>query len=145
MTSWLTEKTGRIICWILVIVDSLLGTLATFFPQTACTLMQPHVTTADCPADLIRRTGVVWLMYLILQLCAARSRHPARWFFSVGLIRLVEVPADLVYGVLAQDLAGVARWLILLAPVCNGAFGILLVAIAHLIRTPGPPSTREET
>ena len=62
MTSLLTEKTGRIICWGLVLVDSVLGTVATFFPQLYCAFLHPRVLAGDCATDLIVRTGILWLM-----------------------------------------------------------------------------------
>lgn len=139
MTSLLTEKTGRIICWGLVLIDSVLGTITTFFPQLYCALLHPRVVAGDCATDLIVRTGIVWLMFMVFQLCAALSRNPETWFFSIGLIRLMEVPADLAYGVLAQGATLGSRVLILSASICNSIFGILLVAIARLSRTPRPP------
>jgi hypothetical protein len=144
MTSLLTEKTGRIICWGLVLVDSVLGTSATFFPQLYCALLHPRQLAGDCATELIVRTGILWLMFMVFQLCAALSRNPQRWFFSVGLMRLMEVPADLAYGVLAQGTTLASRGLILSAPIGNSVLGMLLVAISRLSRTPRPPSPQEE-
>lgn len=83
-------------------------------------------------------------MFMIFQLCAALSRNPQRWFFGVGIIRLMEVPADFAYGILAEGATFVARLLIFSASICNSVFGILLVAISCLSLTPRPQSPQEE-
>src|SRR5919106_4487271 len=62
--SLLTEKTGRIICWGLVLVDSILGTVTALFPQLYYALLHPRVLTGDCATDLIVRTGILWLMFM---------------------------------------------------------------------------------
>jgi len=57
MTLLLTEKTGRLMCWGLVLVDSVLGTRTTFFPQLYCAFLHPRVLAGDCATDLIVCTG----------------------------------------------------------------------------------------
>ncbi len=120
---------GRFICWVLVGVDIYLGGLATFFPQNYASIFHPNL--ASPPVDFIVRTGILWLMFLVFQLCGALSKDPRKWFFAVGLIRLMEVPADLVYSQLALGATDFSRFLIIGAPVLNGIIGVLLLLIFH--------------
>ena len=94
-----TTKNGRLICWILVIVDIFLGGTAIFFPLLYSQIFHPELINP--PIDFIVRTGVLWLIFALFQLIAAISKEPEKWFFLVGMIRLMEVPADIIYSILA--------------------------------------------
>jgi hypothetical protein len=144
-----TERGGRKVCWALAGIDLVLGGGAVLFPDTYLTVVHPHLPADDHPEDWVVRTGVVWLMFLAVEFCAARSAKPAKWFFAVALLRLIEVPADIAYGVVARGMSEASRLAVFAAPVANGLAGVYLMA-AHrrlapdLSRTRRPPSGPRE-
>jgi len=88
------------------------------------------------------RTGVLWLVYLVLEVTAALSAAPARWFFCVAILRLMEVPADLAYAALARGASPLSTAVILAAPLLNALAGAgLLLASRPAQRPPVPPET----
>ena len=142
----LNQRTGRAICWLLVLLDLVLGVGTVLFPLRYFSLFHPELPASEAPVDLIVRTGILWLMFCAIQLCGALSRAPAKWFFAIALIRLIEVPADLAYGIAAQGATTLSRAMILSAPPFNAVVGILLLTISRrLSRTPSPQSARQET
>lgn len=127
----LREKFGRLVCVALVGVDVVLGGIATFVPAQWAALFHPELPAADIPVDFIVRTGVLWLAFLVFQAIAASVKHPRQWFFAVGLIRLMEVPADVIYSALARGATLTSRLMILSAPVLNAIFGTYLLLLAR--------------
>ena len=91
----LNERTGRAICWLLAFVDLVLGGGTLLFPELYCRLLHPELPPSEVPTDLIVRTGVLWLMFCLIQFRGATSRSPLKWFFAIALIRLIEVPVDI--------------------------------------------------
>ncbi|GAB4324633.1 MAG: hypothetical protein Kow0069_30310 [Promethearchaeota archaeon] len=126
---------GRTACVMLACVDAVLGPLATFLPGQYAAVVHPLLVGPQ--TDLVTRTGVLWLAFFVLQVRAATSKGPARWFFVVGVVRLVEVPADLVYAAVGLGMTHTSRSLVLAAPPVNAALGSLLVACAKKL---GPGS-----
>lgn len=120
----LTEKNGRLACFMLVIVDIFLGGAAVFFPYMYAEMLHPEL--ADPPIDFIVRTGILWLVFALFQGIAATRKEPKNWFFLVGCIRLMEVPADIIYGALAIGATFTTRLMIWGAPVLNSFFGLYL-------------------
>lgn len=121
-------QNGRMICGILVIVDIILGGLAIFFPHFYVQIFHPNLETF--PFDFIARTGVLWLIFALIQFIAMISKNPKQWFFTVGLIRLMEVPADIVYGILAIGASLISRLMIFSAPILNFIIGIYLYLLS---------------
>ncbi|HSA58445.1 MAG TPA: hypothetical protein VLJ37_02015, partial [bacterium] len=110
-----------LLCLVLGIFDLALGGTALFSPQTYADLFHPNL--ADPQIDLIARTGCLWLFFAAVELFAFYKKTPL-WFFAVGLLRLLDVPADLVYGTLAAGASPLSRAAIFLAPVFNLVSGI---------------------
>jgi hypothetical protein len=130
-----TINEGRKVCWVLAAVDAVLGVSATFFPSTYLSLVHPALPAAEAPVDWVVRTGLLWLMMLVFELCGALSAAPAKWFFCVAMIRLMEVPADLAYGLLARG-AGTASYIaIFAAPPVNVFAGTYLLLLLERSRT----------
>ena len=130
-------KNGRVVCWMLVIVDIILGGSAVFFPDLYTSFLHPELI--DPPYDFIARTGTLWLVFLVFQAVAATRKRPEKWFFLVGCIRLMEVPADIVYAILAIGATPMSRILILSAPVLNSIFGTYLVKLSLQLGKPTNP------
>ncbi|MBD3351101.1 MAG: hypothetical protein GF364_06410 [Candidatus Lokiarchaeota archaeon] len=124
-------KNGRIACAILVIVDVILGGCAVFFSEFYAAIFHPNLPASEIPTDYIIRTGVLWLVFLLFQLIATFSRRSDRWFFVVAAVRLMDVPADIVYGILARGATVFSRFLILSAPILNILFGLFLLKIVR--------------
>lgn len=112
-----------LLCLVLGLFDLALGGTALFSPQTYADLFHPHL--ANPPVDFIARTGCLWLFFAAVEFFAFYKKT-ALWFFAVGLLRLLEVPADLVYGTLAVGATPLSRAAIYFAPAFNLVSGIFL-------------------
>ncbi len=124
MEKLMTEKNGRIVCLMLVIVDIFLGGSAVFFPYFYSQMLHPGV--ANPPIDFIMRTGILWLVFAFFQFMAVISKNPKNWFLVVAAIRLMDVPADIIYGIYAIGATITSRLMILGAPLMNTIFGVYL-------------------
>lgn len=113
----------------LAIFDIGLGVTATFFPELYVDLIHPHFDQMhpDGPTYLVRRTGVLWLVFAGVQGFAALDpvERPG-WVLTAGALRLMDVPADLVYFASADDLGWLGTAGLLSAPVANLACGTFL-------------------
>lgn len=130
MAAWL--------CIALSLFDFALGGVAVWRPQLYAQIFHPGL--ADVPVDFIARTGMTWLFFGVIEAIAAWKRRPL-WFFAVGLLRLMDVPADVAYATLARGASLPSRSAIFLAPLFNLAAGIYLVS---RLRRPDPPSSQVE-
>jgi len=136
------ETWARRLCWLLAAIDLELGIVATLFPAAYLAFVHPGLPAAEHPYDWVVRTGVLWLVYLVLEVTAALSAAPARWFFCVAILRLMEVPADLAYAALARGASPLSTAVILAAPLLNALAGAgLLLASRPAQRPPVPPET----
>jgi hypothetical protein len=129
-----TESLGRGICWVLAAIDAALGAGATFFPATYLAVVHPGLAAPQYPYDWVVRTGILWLAFFVLELAGALSAAPAKWFFCVALLRLMEVPADVAYGLLARGSTEASRLLILAAPAGNAVAGAALLMVSRVMR-----------
>ncbi len=123
----MTESWGRGICWLLAATDAVLGLGATLAPSAYLSVVHPHLPVSGHPYDWVVRTGALWLMFLVFELLGALSRAPAKWFFCVAMLRWMEVPADIVYGLLARGTSTLSQCAIFTAPVVNAIAGTLLL------------------
>ena len=73
-------------------------------------------------------------VFAVFQLMAAISKEPERWFFLVGLIRLMEVPADIAYGILVKGATATSQMMIFIAPVMNCIIGIYLLLLSEKLK-----------
>jgi hypothetical protein len=96
------------------------------FPAKYLALIHPDLPAGDHPQDWVVRTGLVWLMFLVFELCGALSVAPAKWFFCIAMLRWMEVPADIAYGLLARGATTWSKLLIFSAPVVNTIAGSVL-------------------
>lgn len=119
-------RQARKLCVGLGVFDLLLGGLATFTPTAYAALF--HSNLADPPTDLIVRTGLLWLFFCAAELRAGLGAVDSRWLVIVASLRLMDVPADLAYAVLARGAAWYSHAMILMAPPFN------LVMAAYLWR-----------
>jgi hypothetical protein len=126
-----TEKNGRIICLMLVVIDIFLGGSAVFLPYFYSQLIHPDLNNP--PIDFIMRTGVLWLVFAFFQLMAVISKKPRKWFLVVAAVRLMDVPADIIYGITAIGATLFSRLMIFSAPVINTIFGIYLYKLYNLL------------
>ena len=130
-----TIKNGRIVCWILVVVDIFLGGSATFFPLLYSQMLHPELTNP--PIDFIMRTGVIWLVFAFFQFMAAISKNPKKWFLVVACVRLMDVPADIIYGIFAIGSTFLNHLMIFSAPILNTIFGIYLYKLYKKLEEEG--------
>lgn len=125
---------GVWMCWGLCVFDLVLGSTATFLPGLYLDIFHPHLETPQ--VELIRRTGMLWLAFSAIALRAATAAPESRasWFLVLGVIRLMEVPADVLYAAAASGTALVSRLLIWSAPPLNLAIGGTLYYLARRLR-----------
>ena len=136
-----SRRTGRGICLALAGVDAALGIAAAAFPNAYLSLVHSGLPEREFPIDWVVRTGVLWLMFLVFELSGALSAAPGKWFFCVAMLRWMEVPADVAYGVLARGSTPLAQAVILSAPAVNALAGALLLAS---FRKESPPPAQPE-
>ncbi len=122
---------GKLLAWALCGLDVVLGSLCLVWPALFAKVFHPYLLTPQL--DLIQRTGMLWLAYAaVAGLAATRGeQHRGRWFAAVGALRLIEVPTDLVYSMVATGAAWYSRLMLVGAPVINLAAGLFLLAVAR--------------
>jgi len=114
----------------LAFFDVGLGGLATFFPSTYFALLHPYAD-AGSPAYLLQRTGVLWLFFALVEGVAAVGRPRPALLAAVGLLRLMDVPADLVYVVVAPDLGRFGHLSLPLCVAFNFVAAVMLLGAAR--------------
>lgn len=114
----------------LAVLDLGLGLTALLFPETYLGAMHPERVGSRGAASsvLLRRTGMLWLGFAVVQGIAALdpAGRPA-WVLVAGAFRLLDVPADMVYFLTAGTLSTTGRYGLLLAPVFNLGVGVWFV------------------
>lgn len=131
------EASGRLLEWMryplggLALFDLALGATAVFASGTYFAIMHPAYRAAgfpEGPTSLLTRTGVLWLVFALVQgVAALNPRERAAWVLAAGTLRLMDVPADPVYLLSADDLSWIGTAGLLSAPLFNLATGGLFV------------------
>lgn len=123
---------SRLLLVALAVFDLALGISATLFPDFYLRVMHPDfsVLHPDGPTYWLARTGALWLFFAAA--AAVAAIRPARWpflVFLVGGLRLMDVPADLVYFFAADDLGRLGAFGLLFSPLFNLLAGAYLAAV----------------
>ncbi len=110
----------------LCLFDLVLGTLAVFFPQFYMAMFQPAADSD--PVYLLMRTGVLWLEFSVFEgLAFVWFRQFPELVLIVSIMRLDDVPADLVYYLTDHTLGGFGKFALLSAPAFNTVAGACLL------------------
>lgn len=120
----------RLLLVALFVFDVGLGVVTAGFPELYLELIHPRGDELHPgrPTHLVVRTGILWLVFAVVQGAAALDPTGRPWLVVVvAALRLMDVPADLVYGAVADDLGLLGRAALLFAPAFNLAAGVLLV------------------
>ena len=123
------------VCLGLAVFDLILGGGSVLYPRVYAALFHPYL--AEPPVDFIVRTGFVWLFFCLAQTIAGTRRKveaQVRWFFIVGLLRLMDVPADLAYAHLALGAHWLSRAALYSAPLINATLGGYLVYVSFRLK-----------
>lgn len=125
---------GRIIALTLFFFDLLLSAFTAAWPEVYLSIIHPDL--AEPQVELLRRSGGMWLAFSIVALIAATCPRDvrARWFMVLGWFRLIEVPADLLYGLTATGTGDFGRIIILAAPPLNFLIGGYLFWLSRRMR-----------
>lgn len=125
---------GRIIALVLFVFDLALAACSAVWPEVYLSIVHPEL--AEPQTELLRRSGGMWLAFSVVALIAATCNKDmrARWFMVLGWFRLIEVPADLLYGLTATGTGEYGQLLILGAPPLNLAIGGYLVWLSRRMR-----------
>lgn len=110
----------------LALFDLVLGSTAAFLPDLYRTIMHPGLAElhTGAPDYLLTRTGVLWLVFSFTQ--GVASLDPVNrpgWVLAAGVLRLMDVPADPVYYLVADDLSRLGSLGLLSAPLFNALTG----------------------
>ena len=107
-----------------------LGGKAAFKPRSYLELMH-RLTAGEASTGtetFVRRTGALWLFFAALEGLAAAQPTP-EVAFVVGVLRLMEVPADIVYGKRSKELTTFGKVGLVVSPIFNAVSGAFLVHI----------------
>lgn len=124
-------KLALALCWGLFLFDLALGGTAAFWPERYLAILHPELATPQI--ELVRRTGMIWLMFAAVALRAATTA-PAlrgRWFLVLAVLRFLDVPADLAYAAGMSGTTGLGRGLVLAAPPLNLALAAYFFALGR--------------
>jgi hypothetical protein len=129
-------------CWGLCLFDLVLGASAAIWPGLYLDIFHPHLETPQ--VELVQRTGMLWLAFSAVALRAATVSPDRRavWFLVLGVLRLMEVPADMVYAATASGAAPVSLLLLWSAPPLNLALGGYLCWLSRRLFRAAQPSQR---
>ncbi|MFW5967838.1 MAG: SDR family NAD(P)-dependent oxidoreductase [Persicimonas sp.] len=114
----------------LAVFDVGLGATAVFLPDLYNRLMHPRRGRGrrDAPDYLLARTGTQWLFFSAVQgVAALQPAERPGWVLGAGVLRLLDVPADLVYLLRSDDQGLLGKLGLASAPIFNLATGALLV------------------
>jgi dihydroflavonol-4-reductase len=109
--------------------DLVLGTTAVVFPDLYAKIIHgPNGLPAGSSLYLLARTGTLWLVFSGVQAMAAIDpiKHKT-WVLAAGVLRLMDVPADPVYYLSADNLSTLGTLGLLSAPVFNFISGAVFV------------------
>lgn len=122
----MTLQQTRWITGTLAVFDYFLSFVALFVPDFYMQVM--HGSGANENIFMLRRTGVLWFAYAVVQTVA--FINPQRFHLSVLIVaafRLVEVPADPVYLLTSSRVSPLGAFGLIFAPIFNLTVGILLI------------------
>jgi dihydroflavonol-4-reductase len=108
--------------------DVLLGGAALLWPRRYLAAMHPGPERG--PTALVSRTGALWLFFAGVEALAAARPGAPEWTFLAGMLRLMDVPADLVYLLRGDDLGRLGRAGLAASVAFNAASGAYLAAAA---------------
>ncbi len=112
---------------LLAIVDLALGGGALVAPRAYLALVHPLY---EGPMPLLARTATLWLFFSAAEAAAAATLR-RDLVLVVAALRLMDVPADLVYRATAPGLARFGAAALVAAPCANLALGLWLWRAAH--------------
>jgi dihydroflavonol-4-reductase len=123
-------RRGRPLLIGLALFDVVLGGTAVLLPSYYIDLLHPEwvVVHPQSPTYWLVRMGMLWLFFAAVEGVAAI--RPACWpllVLIVGVLRLMDVPADLLYFAHADDLGALGRFGLLFAPAFNLCAGLYLL------------------
>jgi len=122
----------------LCLFDIGLGILAAFFPTAYMELIQP--AAASDPSYLLRRTGTLWICFAVIEgIAFFKSARFPEWILLVAAMRLIDVPADLVYRFTDPSLDAFGKFDLIFAPAFNTIAGSVLATWYLKIRKTSRP------
>lgn len=118
----------------LVLLDVFLSTIALAFPDRWAQVM--HGLPYEDSAGLLRRTGAVWVAFVVLQAIALfRWRKQPYWLPLVAGVRFTELFSDWVTIFAAKQMTTIGTIGLLLAPPANLLFGLILLSAYRRLQT----------
>lgn len=123
----------------LIVLDIVLSTLAIGFPNTWFHAM--HGMDPLDPAGLLRRTGGLWIAFVMLQAIAlVRWQKQPYWLTLIAGVRFTELLSDWVTIFAAQKMTLAGTLGLAISPPANLIFGLILVSTYKRLQS-GPIPT----
>lgn len=122
------------LCWALVLFDLALGGVAAVWPELYLRVMHPETDVVQL--ELVRRTGMLWLAFAAVALCAATVAPERRghWFLILAVVRLLDVPADVMYAVTMTGATTLSLLLVLAAVPANLGLGLYFYLVSRRLQ-----------
>ena len=123
----------------LILLDVALSTLALFFP--GFWFHNFHDLPYVDPAGLLRRTGMVWVAFTLLQgLALWRWRRESWWLVLIAGVRFTELFSDWMTIYIAQQMTLRGTIELAISPPANLLFGLVLIATYRRLESGPLPS-----
>ena len=111
----------------LIALDIALSTVAIGFPDRWSAVM--HGLPYDDPAGLLRRTGALWVAFVVLQtLALVRWQKQPYWLPLIAGVRFTELFSDWVTIIAAKQMTLAGTLGLLVSPPANLVFGLILIS-----------------
>ena len=123
----------------LIVLDIVLSTLAIAFPNTWFRAM--HDMDYVDPAGLLRRTGALWVAFVMLQAIAlVRWQKRPYWLTLIAGVRFTELFSDWVTIYASQKMTLAGTLGLAISPPANLIFGLILISTYQRLQS-GPIPT----
>lgn len=120
---------AKLLCRSLTIFDIALGGLTVLAPRRLMRLLAPGKEPEE--VALLRRAGTTWLFFVPMQAWAAVDTENPTALRAVSVLRLMDVPADLVWLSTGSGFGWFGKFSLILAPTSNLAAGSFLAYVAR--------------
>ncbi|MBU4175809.1 MAG: hypothetical protein KKB90_00225 [Actinobacteria bacterium] len=124
-------RVAKLICMGLALFDILLGGLTVLKPRWMMRILTPGEEPAG--EALLRRSGTTWLFFALVQAWAAMDNENPTALRAVSVLRLQDVPTDLVWLRSGSGFGWFGKFSLILAPTFNFAVGCFLAQVARRI------------
>lgn len=122
---------AKLICTGMAFFDIALGGFTVLKPRWMMRMLSPGEEPAG--EALLRRSGTTWLFFAVVQAWAAMDSENPAALRAVSVLRLMDVPVDLVWLSTGSGFGWFGKFSLILAPTFNFVVGCFLAHVARCI------------